>query len=325
VLGHDEEGLAIARAMPKLRAADQIASQRGRGFQEILYEAAQERAVETGDFAEALSERCIVKCSLAVQFLLNAEYAARSHDLGQSRGLIEKARAAGPAPEVLIQRAQYFHDAAGGDWRAAATDARAYVPSIKTDIRVGPSLAALQAETRAMPLLAQAFVGSGDLAGAWAAIGATPGDCYDCVRTRGLIAGAAKQWGRADYWFARAVQQAPSIPFVYADWGQALLARGQPDGAIAKFTTANQKGPHFADPLEGWGEALMAKNQSHLALEKFAQADKYAPNWGRLHLKWGEALTFAGKADEAKTELARAATLDLTPSEKAELTRVSHG
>jgi Flp pilus assembly protein TadD len=69
----------------------------------------------------------------------------------------------------------------------------------------------------------------------------------------------------------------------------------------------------------------MAKNQSHLAVAKFAEAGKYAPNWGRLHLKWGEALLYAGKRDEAKAEFARAATLDLTSSEKSELTRVSHG
>jgi tetratricopeptide (TPR) repeat protein len=137
----------------------------------------------------------------------------------------------------------------------------------------------------------------------------------------GLIASEAKQYGRADYWFARSVQQAPSIPFAYADWGQALLARGQPDAAIAQFKIANQKGPHFADPLEGWGEALMAKNQSHLALAKFTGAEKYAPNWGRLHLKRGEALVYAGKKDEAKAQFARAGQLDLTPTDKAELAR----
>ena len=63
----------------------------------------------------------------------------------------------------------------------------------------------------------------------------------------------------------------------------------------------------------------MAKNQSHLALPKFAEAEKYAPNWGRLHLKWGEALSYAGKRDEAKKQFARAAQLDLTPSERAQL------
>ncbi len=67
---------------------------------------------------------------------------------------------------------------------------------------------------------------------------------------------------------------------------------------------------------------MLEKNQSHLAPAKFAEADKYAPNWGRLHLKWGEALGYAGKADEARKQFARAAALDLTPHEKAELARL---
>ncbi len=105
-------------------------------------------------------------------------------------------------------------------------------------------------------------------------------------------------------------------------WGRALLARGDADGAIAKFTIANQKSPYFADPLEGWGEALMKKNRSDLALAKFAEADKYAPNWGRLHLKWGDALAYAGKKDEAQKQYALAAGLDLPSADKAELAKV---
>jgi tetratricopeptide (TPR) repeat protein len=176
-------------------------------------------------------------------------------------------------------------------------------------------------ERQLHPMLALAKAKTGDLAGARALIEASPLDCYDCVRIRGLIAEEAGQPALADQWFARAVHDAPSIPRAYANWGTALLGRGQPDAAIEKFKLANQKGPHFADPLEGWGEALMAKNQSHLALAKFAQAEKYAPNWGRLHLKWGEALYYAGKRDEAQKQIARAAALDLTPTEKAELSR----
>ncbi len=171
------------------------------------------------------------------------------------------------------------------------------------------------------PRLALAKAKTGDIAGAEAIITATPGDCTDCVWVRGVIASEAKQWGRADYWFARAVAGAPSIPFAHEDWGRSLLARGRPDDAITQFQLANRKGPHFADPLEGWGEALMAKSQSHLALAKFAEAGKYAPNWGRLHLKWGEALGYAGKPDEAKKQFALAAGLYLTPGEKAELVR----
>jgi len=179
-------------------------------------------------------------------------------------------------------------------------------------------------EIHLRPLLALAKAETGDMGGAQTLIAASPLDCYDCVRIRGLIAEAAHQSDRADIWFARAVHDAPSIPRAYADWGKALLERGQPDAAIEKFKQSNEKGPHFADPLEGWGEALMAKNQSHRALEKFAEADKYAPNWGRLHLKWGEALAYAGRRDEAKKHFARAAQLDLTPSEKSELARMPH-
>jgi tetratricopeptide (TPR) repeat protein len=171
------------------------------------------------------------------------------------------------------------------------------------------------------PAIAYALALSGDFFGAHAEIDKTPADCSVCLRTHGRIDALEKNWSGADYWFARAVVDAFSTPFPFTDWGQSMLERGQPDAAIEKFKLANEKGPHFADPLEGWGEALMAKNQSHLALAKFAEADKYAPNWGRLHLKWGEALVYAGKRDEAKAQFARAAQLDLTPAEKAELAR----
>jgi tetratricopeptide (TPR) repeat protein len=173
--------------------------------------------------------------------------------------------------------------------------------------------------TMADPPVALALAHLGQFAAAEARLKDMPADCYLCLRARAQVAALQGQGGRADYWFAHAVAIGPSLPFAESEWGQALLDRGQPDGAIAKFKLSNQKGPHFADPLEGWGEALMAKNQSHLALAKFEEADKYAPNWGRLHLKWGEALAYAGKRDDAKTQFARAEQLDMTPSEKAEL------
>jgi tetratricopeptide (TPR) repeat protein len=171
------------------------------------------------------------------------------------------------------------------------------------------------------PAVGLAEAHMGNFAAAEAQLKSTPGDCYPCLLARAQVAALRKQDGRADYWFDRATSAAPSMPVAEAEWGQALLARGQPDAAIEKFKLSNAKGPHFADPLEGWGEALMARSQSHLALAKFAEAEKYAPNWGRLHLKWGEALGYAGKADEAKKQFARAAQLDLTLGEKSELAR----
>jgi tetratricopeptide (TPR) repeat protein len=173
------------------------------------------------------------------------------------------------------------------------------------------------------PLVAVAEAHMGQFVAAQARLGPMPADCYPCLIARAQVAALQRQNARADWWFARAAAAAPSMPFADSDWGHALLAHGEPDAAIAKFTAASQKGPHFADPLEIWSEALMAKNQSHLALAKFEEADNYAPNWGRLHLKWGEALVYAGKRDEARAQFARAAHLDLTPAEKAELARQS--
>ena len=169
------------------------------------------------------------------------------------------------------------------------------------------------------PQIAVALAHMGRFGEADARLKPMPADCYPCLRARAQVAALEGAFAGADLWFSRAAAAGPSIPFAESEWGQSLLGRGRPDAAIEKFKLANQKGPHFADPLEGWGEALMAKNQSHLALAKFEQADKYAPHWGRLHMKWGEALVYAGHADEAKAQFARAAALDLTPSEKAEL------
>jgi tetratricopeptide (TPR) repeat protein len=171
------------------------------------------------------------------------------------------------------------------------------------------------------PVAALSLAQIGKFAMAEARLRPMPEDCYPCLRARAQVAALEKQDSRADYWFARAVAADPSLPYAESEWGRTRLNRGQADAAIEMFTVSNRKGPHFADPLEGWGEALMAKNQSHLALTKFAEAEKYAPNWGRLHLKWGEALAYVGKMDEAKTHFTRAAVLDLTPSEKAELAR----
>jgi tetratricopeptide (TPR) repeat protein len=136
---------------------------------------------------------------------------------------------------------------------------------------------------------------------------------------RGTIAAIAHKWGAADHWFALVSARTPSLPFADEAWGEALLTKGDLDGAIAKFEQAHRIGPHFADPLEMWGEALIAKNRSDLALAKFAEAAKYAPNWGRLHLKWGEALAYLGQTGDAKTQFAIAAGLDLSPVDKSTL------
>lgn len=325
MLGHDEEALREARTLTERHDWFDPVWSDSDGVASVVEQSVINRDELSGDFARAIGDPCKVSrfCETPSQPLERAVYAARMHDIGGARGMIHDAMVDDARETVRIARsyseslarARYFIDAGLDDWRHATDDARAI---IRAPSAGAPETAPIRIRTQAVPLLAIALARSGDLAGAEAAIGPTPLDCYECLRARALVAESAKQHEQADSWFSRAIKAAPSIPFAYSEWGQALLMRGKPDEAIAQFTPANQKGPHFADALEGWGEALMAKSQSHLALAKFAAAEKYAPNWGRLHLKWGEALAFAGKKDEAKAQFSRAAQLYLTPSEKTE-------
>ncbi len=211
--------------------------------------------------------------------------------------------------------------AAMADWNAARADLlRLRVMPQKWTGAMKPIDAVLFA-----PLLADVEAHLGNFARAHDLIDGTALDCYLCVRVRGNVAALERNWAGAERWYARAVALGPSLPFAYFEWARMLAAKGDLDGTIAKLELAHQKGPHFADPLEFWGEILITRNRSDLALAKFEEAHKDAPNWGRLHLKWGEALWWAGRRDDAKKQFAIAATLDLTPSEKSELARVSHG
>jgi tetratricopeptide (TPR) repeat protein len=167
------------------------------------------------------------------------------------------------------------------------------------------------------PPLALSYAMIGRRAEAEALASRFPRDCDACLIARGQIAAAERDWAAADRWFAAAEAQAPSIPLADLAWGQALLDKGDPDGAIAKLAAANRKGPKFADPLEGWGEALMRKGDFAGAVAKFAEADRSAPRWGRNHRMWGEALMLSGRYGEARAQYEAAAGLDLGPADRA--------
>ena len=169
------------------------------------------------------------------------------------------------------------------------------------------------------PYMAYALARDGQGTAALKLIAATPLDCIDCLRMRGLVDATLHNSKGANYWFARAVQAAPHVPFAWTVWGATRLRDGNIEGAIAALRQAHHIAPHFADPLELWGEALIAQNRSDLAVKKFAEAARYAPDWGRLHLEWAEALKWSGHKTAARREAAIAAHLFLTPSERSQL------
>ncbi len=187
------------------------------------------------------------------------------------------------------------------------------------------ALAAEDARTRQFvfrevaAILAIGYARVGRPADARATLGKTLLDCESCLEARGWVAELAGDHAAADRWFARFEQADPEIPLPDADWAQALLERGDLDGAIAKARQAHRKGPHYAEPVQTWGEALMAKRDYAGAAAKFAEADKDAPRWGRNHMLWGEALMLSGRYREARAQYEAANGMDLSKPDRAAL------
>jgi tetratricopeptide (TPR) repeat protein len=323
-LGHDEEVLRQAREIAPLKLEDNVASWRfGEGFHYVKELGARYRALETGNFGEATTSPCLANCAPAEAALQHALAFANLHDTARAAQLIADAATYGGGDPVDVERANYFLDAAHGDWHAATRAAHAIDDALLADTSEAAKFEALRLRTQGAPLLAHALAESGDTAGAEAAIANTPLDCYACLRERGNAAAAKKDWAGAAQWFVRAVTAAPSVPFAYFDWGRMLLAKGDYDGAIEKFDQAHQKGPRFADPLEVWGEALILKSRSDLALAKFADAGRLAPKWAHLHLEWGKALWWSGDKDAARRQFGIASTLELPAVDKQALAQTN--
>jgi tetratricopeptide (TPR) repeat protein len=332
-VGHDEAALRASREASRL-----LESSAGRQLAAyavtVQIPATRETIDELlGDYDDAIAQLNRTETLTAdynsahegALFSLQADLAAK-HDVAASRRLGgAQSDAAGIAPFLVTSGGGNYsvpplpalaRAVAQGDWRGARDDLDQFdrLPDVQSDYLLSNLWPALT-----WPWLAYADAKLGDFGAAHSLIDRTALDCYLCLRMRGNIDAAQKNWSGAQYWFGVAVAAAPSVPFAYIDWGQMLLTKGDDNGAIAKFTLANQKSPYFADPLEMWGEALMSKNRSDLALAKFEEANKYAPNWGRLHLKWGDALLYSGDKNGAEKQFALTAHLDLSAAEKSEL------
>ena len=145
------------------------------------------------------------------------------------------------------------------------------------------------------------------------------GTLVDCYRFKADISDHRGNWLLAQQQYAAAVALAPSIPSSYFSWGEALARHGDLDGAIARFTDANQRGPHWADPLKSWGDALAARHDDRGAAEQYQRAEEYAPNWAQLRLSWGRALDRLGRHERAVEQYRKALDQDLTEAERKSL------
>jgi Tfp pilus assembly protein PilF len=340
-IGHEEAALAAGKTLLQVTS--------GNAEHEILPDDLAQLRVETnqgvdellGDYRDELAQGVALRAMPNVLGVVleglpysEAVVLAEDHDIQGARQMLAS------VPSVTSLKFSGAGGAIASDYMSQNTDIAKFAAAAEQKdwtrmVRLGLALDAREARldaesnaneylpTQIWPYIALAQAMTGDFAGAQAELAKTPLDCAICLRMRGNIRAAEKNWSTAQYWFAEAIRQAPSTPFGYADWGTMLLQEGKYDDAITKFKEANQKSPHFADPLELWGEALMQENRSDLALAKFVEADKYAPHWGRLHLKWGEALWWSGNKPAAMQQFATASRLDLSAADKQALAHAS--
>ena len=325
LFGHDEASLASEQRLLAVLATNRPRELQGPGRDFLDGYPRGLIAELRGDFAAAEAADMMDKYGPGAAARTSRD-AAQAHDLGRARELLEPTATTSQNEdtEVLVARARAAIAAEAGDWAAVAAAGAVAAEKIRAIHAKDPEPegAARFAQTDAAedgPMIAEARARLGDFAGAQASLAAAPADCYACLRERGRIAALQRDWPEAERWFAEAVREGPSLPLAYADWGEMLLARGDPEGAIAKLELAVEKGPRFADPLVLWGEALMARRHFAEAAGKFAAASAISPKWGRDHLEWGEALMLAGRYRGARAQFETASTLDLGRPDRAAL------
>jgi tetratricopeptide (TPR) repeat protein len=143
----------------------------------------------------------------------------------------------------------------------------------------------------------------------------------------GFIAADSWNYDRAIYWYLRALEENEEDKFAaiaYTNWGNALGAKGDPDGAIKKFTRATELDPNNAFAYNSWGLVLvkkveLAKAEAELAkgkdewaeaIKNFMRATKLDPEYADAYSNWGNALAAKGDLDEAIKKFTLATELD---------------
>jgi len=172
----------------------------------------------------------------------------------------------------------------------ALDDYRAARAKLLADPAGGPYYAATL-PVFSWPYEAQVLAKLGRIGEAASMIGRTPLDCYDCVRTRGVVAEARGDRRGAQLWYLAAAKLGPRLPAAFEDWGRLLARAGRYASAEVKLREAVRLAPNWADPLKDWGDMLAAQGKRDAALAKYDAALKLAPNWDALRQVRGKIAT----------------------------------
>jgi protein O-mannosyl-transferase len=93
------------------------------------------------------------------------------------------------------------------------------------------------------------------------------------------------------------------------NWGNALLAAGDIEGAIAHYREAVRLEPQGAEAYSNWGRALAMQGKREEAIAKYREALRIKP-LSVPHYNWGNALFAAGDFDGAIAHYREAVRLD---------------
>jgi tetratricopeptide (TPR) repeat protein len=266
----------FGRYEPALRASqDAVAAVKagrgGAGPRQAAYTQGMDMVIESfilGDFADGARESSRTGRTLAAYRSYAAGFLALDHDTAGARAAASGLGEANPfRPLALGQSALDDGDKASV----------ALLETASKLARNGDSLPQYIAER-----LVLAKIRFGDVAGAEAVVAGMPTDCYPCVQARGWAAVGRGDRAGAERWFAAAIRQAPRVPLAYVDRGQARLAWGDVQGALADAEATSRTGPHDPDALKLWGDALARLGRRTEALAKYDAAMKEAPAWTAL-------------------------------------------
>jgi tetratricopeptide (TPR) repeat protein len=108
------------------------------------------------------------------------------------------------------------------------------------------------------------------------------------------------------------VASSPDAAVGHNNLGNALLAKGQAEAAIASYLRALELKPDYADALSNYGMALMQTGDQEGALREFREAVRLKPKLASAHNNFGIALGKEGRIRESLAEYQEA--LRLNPS-----------
>lgn len=149
---------------------------------------------------------------------------------------------------------------------------------------------------------------------------ASPAAAHEAVRREPASARAHAELARVLLGLDRvdeawsAAQQAIGLdrddPFALTTLGFVLLARGDTDGAIDRFTRALRPGATSGEPYIGLGLAAFRRGRPGEGLQHFQAAVHLEPQTSLFHSYLAKALYQAGRREEALAALDRAQALD---------------